>query len=243
MAIGGYGRAELNPHSDIDIMFLHESDMVAHGKAHPALSALVDGLLYTLWDLGFKVGHSVRSVDDCIKVANNDMQSKTSLIEARLISGDPALFERFQRNLLAKSVIGYENDYITARLQDQAARRAKFGNSACMQEPNVKNGCGGLRDYQNLLWMAFFKHRTRLLAELESQEMISAGERKQLESAYSFLLRVRTELHYYLNRGTDILAKSLQASIARHLGYQERSAGKRLEIFMGDFYAHAAILI
>ena len=239
VAIGGYGRAELNPHSDIDIMFLHENDMVSDGRPRPALAALVDGLLYTLWDLGFKVGHSVRSVEDCIKVANNDMQSKTSLIEARVISGDEALFDRFQRNLLAKCVIGYENEYINARLQDQAARRAKYGNSACMQEPNIKNGCGGLRDYQNLLWMAYFKHRTRSLAELESKEMISSGERKQLESAYSFLLRVRTELHYYLDRATDILAKSLQPSIAHNLGCQERSAGKRLELFMGDFYTHS----
>jgi [protein-PII] uridylyltransferase len=239
VAIGGYGRAELNPHSDIDIMFLHESDMVSQGKARPALAALVDGLLYTLWDLGFKVGHSVRSVEDCVKVANSDMQSKTSLIEARLITGDEKLFDRFERNLLAKCVIGHENDYITARLEDQAARRAKFGNSACMQEPNIKNGCGGLRDYQNLLWMAYFKHRTRMLAELENKEMISAGERKQLESAYSFLLRVRTELQYYLNRPSDILAKSLQPSIALNLGYEERSAGKRLELFMGDFYTHS----
>src|SRR5277367_2177680 len=233
VAIGGYGRAELNPHSDIDIMFLHESDMVSQGKARPALAALVDGLLYTLWDLGFKVGHAVRSVEDCIKVANSDMQSKTSLIEARLISGDKGLFDRFERNLLARCVIGFENDYINARLEDQAARRAKFGNSACMQEPNIKNGCGGLRDYQNLLWMAYFKHRTRSLAELEKREMISASERKQLESAYSFLLRARTELHYYLNRPADILAKSLQPAIALNLGWHERSAGKRLEIFMG----------
>jgi [protein-PII] uridylyltransferase len=238
VAIGGYGRAELNPHSDIDIMFLHESDMVAHGKARPALAALIDGLLYTLWDLGFKVGHSVRSVEDCVKVANNDMQSKTSLIEARLITGDAALFNRFQRNLVARCVIGFENDYITARLQDQAARRTKYGNSACMQEQNIKNGCGGVRDYQNLLWMAYFKHRTRSLAELEQQEMISAAERKQLERAYSYLLRVRTELHYYLDRAGDILAKSLQPSIALNLGCQERSPGKRLEIFMGDFYTH-----
>lgn len=238
VAIGGYGRAELNPHSDIDIMFLHESDMVAYGKAHPALAALVDGLLYTLWDLGFKVGHSVRSVEDCVKVANNDMQSKTSLIEARRITGDAALFDRFQRNLLSRSVIGFENEYIESRLEDQTTRRAKYGNSACMQEPNIKNGCGGLRDYQNLLWMSFFKHRTRSLEDLEAQQLISASERKQLESAYSYLLRVRTELHYYLNRATDILAKSLQPSIAHNLGYQERSPGKRLEIFMGDFYSH-----
>jgi [protein-PII] uridylyltransferase len=239
VAIGGYGRAELNPHSDIDIMFLHESHMVSDGKARPALAALVDGLLYTLWDLGFKVGHSVRSVEDCVKVANSDMQSKTSLIEARLISGDQGLFDNFSRMLLAKCVIGFENEYIAARLEDQAARRAKYGNSACMQEPNIKNGCGGLRDYQNLLWMAYFKHRTRTLAELEKREMISASERKQLESAYSYLLRVRTELHYYLNRPADILAKSLQPSIALNLGCHERSAGKRLEIFMGGFYAHS----
>jgi [protein-PII] uridylyltransferase len=238
-ALGGYGRAELNPQSDIDIMFLHESDMVTQGKARPALAALVDGVLYTLWDLGFKVGHSVRSVEDCVKAANSDMQSKTSLIEARLITGDKGLFERFERNLLAKCVIGHENEYISARLQDQAARRARFGNSACMQEPNIKNGSGGLRDYQNLLWMAYFKHRTRTLAELENKGMISAGERKQLESAYSFLLRVRTELHYYLNRPADILAKSLQPSIALNLGYEERSPGKRLELFMGDFYTHS----
>jgi [protein-PII] uridylyltransferase len=239
VAIGGYGRAELNPHSDIDIMFLHEGDMVSAGKARPALAALVDGLLYTLWDLGFKVGHSVRSVDDCVTVANSDMQSKTSMIEARLITGDEGLFDRFQRSVLAKSVVGFENDYIASRLEDQAARRAKYGNSACMQEPNIKNGSGGLRDYQNLLWMAYFKHRTRSLAELENREMISASERKQLESAYGFLLRVRTELHYYLNRPADILAKSLQPSVGLNLGWHERSAGKRLELFMGDFYTHS----
>jgi [protein-PII] uridylyltransferase len=101
VAIGGYGRAELNPHSDIDIMFLHESDMVREGKASPALAQLVDGTLYTLWDLGLKIGHSVRSIDDCVKVANNDMQSKTALIEARRIIGDQNLFDEFNRTLEA----------------------------------------------------------------------------------------------------------------------------------------------
>jgi [protein-PII] uridylyltransferase len=239
VALGGYGRAELNPHSDIDIMFLHESEMVVQGKARPGLAALIDGLLYTLWDLGLKVGHSVRSVEDCVKVANSDMQSKTSLIEARLISGDEKLFDRFTRALVSKCVAGHENEYIAARIEDQEARRAKYGNSACMQEPNIKNGCGGLRDYQNLLWMAYFKHRTRSLEELEARDMISASERKNLERAYSFLLRVRTELHYYLDRATDVLAKSLQASVALNLGWHERSASKRLELFMGCFYSHS----
>ena len=239
VAIGGYGRAELNPHSDIDIMFLHENDMVAQGKARPPLAELIDGLLYTLWDLGFKVGHSVRSIDDCVNVANGDMQSKTALIEARRIFGDQTLFDRFARTVLAKCVLGHENEYITARLEDQAARRSRYGNSACMQEPNIKNGCGGLRDYQNLLWMSHFKYHTRSLAELEQREMISAAERKQLDSAYGFQLRVRNELHYLVNHPADILGRSLQPSVAANLGYHDRSAGKRVEKFMGEFYHHS----
>ncbi len=238
VALGGYGRAELNPHSDIDIMFLHEGDMVSGGKARPALAELVDGTLYTLWDLGLKVGHSVRSVDDCVKVANKDMQSKTSLIEARRITGDEKLFEELGRTVLAKCVEGHEVEYIKMRLEDQAERRAHYGNSAFMQEPHIKNGCGGLRDYQNLLWMTFFKYRTRTLAELERQGMISAGERKQLDRAYGFLLRVRNELHYFLNRASDALGRSLQPAIAANLGWHDRSAGKRLEKFMGEFYGH-----
>jgi [protein-PII] uridylyltransferase len=238
VALGGYGRAELNPHSDIDIMFLRDGDLISRGKVDPALSALTDGVLYTLWDIGLKVGHSVRSIDDCVKVANSDMQSKTSLIEARLIAGPEELFQKFQKTVLAKCVAGHETEYVNARLQDQAARRAKFGNSALMQEPNLKNGCGGLRDYQNLIWMTFFKYRTRSLVELQQKEMISESERKQLEAAYDFLLRVRNEVHYFVNRAVDVLGKSIQPSIALNLGYRDRSASKRIEDFMGDFYTH-----
>ncbi len=238
VAIGGYGRAELNPHSDIDFMFLHDRQVAVH-RPLPHLSKIIDGLLYPLWDIGLKVGHSVRTLEDCVKVANSDMQSKTSLIEARLVAGDSALFTKFEKTLVAKCVNKHEQEYIAMRVEDQNARRIKFGNSACMQEPNIKNGCGGLRDYQNLLWMAFFKHRTRSLTELQTHEMIGENERKQLEAAYDFLLRVRTELHYHLNRGLDVLSKSCQPAVAHNLGYSERSPSKRIEKFMREVYTHS----
>ena len=237
VAIGGYGRAELNPYSDIDFMFLHDRQ-VAAGKPLPYLSRLIDGVLYPLWDLGLKVGHAVRSIEDCVKVANTDMQSKTSLIEARLIVGDEKLFKKFQRALIDRCVDGFERKYIAARVEDQEARHGKFGNSACMQEPNTKNGCGGLRDFQNLLWMAFFKYRVRTLDELEAREFVSKFERRQLEAAYDFLLRTRTELHYQTSRAVDVLGKNLQPAAALSLGYNDRSPSKRIEKFMRDLYTH-----
>jgi [protein-PII] uridylyltransferase len=237
IAIGGYGRAELNPHSDIDFMFLHDGQIAAN-KPLPHLSKLIDGVLYPLWDVGLKVGHAVRSIEDCVKVANTDMQSKTSLIEARLIVGDEALFEKFQKTVVTKCVVGFEDNYIALRLEDQTTRHAKYGNSATMQEPNIKNGCGGLRDFQNLLWMTFFKYRTRSLAELEQQEFVGKTERKQLEDAYDFLLRVRTELHYEVVRALDVLGKNLQPAVATALGYGDRSPSERIEKFMRDLYVH-----
>ena len=237
VAIGGFGRAELNPHSDIDFMFLHDGQ-VAAGKPRPYLAKLIDGVLYPLWDIGLKIGHSVRDLNDCVKVANTDMQSKTSLIESRLIAGDENLFAQFQKTIINKCVVGHEDKYIALRLEDQASRRSKHGNSACMQEPNIKNGCGGLRDFQNLLWMAFFKYRTRSLGDLQTREFVSAAERKQLEAAYDLLLRVRTELHYHTNRPQDVLGKNLQPAVALNLGYTDRSPSRRIEKFMRDLYVH-----
>ncbi len=239
VAIGGYGRAELNPHSDIDFMFLHDGQVVSGNKPLPILSRLMDGILYPLWDIGLKVGYSVRNIEDVVRAAQDDMQSKTSLIEARLIIGSEPLFHSLQKAVVNKCVDGYEQKYIAARLDDQAARHAKFGNSPTMQEPNIKNGCGGLRDHQNLLWMAFFKYRTRTLAEMQAKDLISETERKQLETAYDWLLRVRNELHYHTNRPVDVLSKNLQPAIAHNLGFVDRSPSLRLEKFMRKVYTHA----
>ncbi len=237
VATGGYGRAELNPHSDIDVMFLHEGQ-VAVGKPLPHLAQMIDGVLYPLWDIGLKVGYAVRTVEECVNVANADMQSKTALIEARCITGDEVLFKKFEKAVVSRCVMGFEEKYIASRLEDQSTRRSKYGNSACMQEPNLKNGCGGLRDFQNLLWMSFFKYRTRSLEELQAREFVSAGERKQLEAAYDFLLRTRNELHYQINRAGDVLGKNIQPAVAGNLGYFDRSPSRRIEKFMRDLYTH-----
>ena len=243
VALGGYGRSELNPHSDIDLMFLQEGQVAAHSKPLPVLEKIINGVWLPLYDLGLKPNHAVRSVADCIAAANDksdarSMETKTSFIESRLIVGDEKLFARFQKAVVAKCVAGFEEKYIALRLQDQASRRAKFGNSATMQEPNIKNGCGGLRDFQNLLWMAFFKYRARSLADLCRHELATEKEREQLEAAYDFLLRVRTELHYHVNRPLDALTKNLQPAVATALGYGDRSPSQRIEKFMRDVYVH-----
>lgn len=243
VAIGGYGRGELNPCSDIDIMILHTGGKVAPsvGKVHPFLQALVDldGLLYTLFDIGLKVGHSVRTVTDCVEVANEDMMTKTSLLESRLLAGDQDLYDQFQSTVLAKCIMGHENEYIEQRIKDQAERRNKWDDTPLLQEPNIKNGCGGLRGYQNLIWMALVKFRTRSLKELQEKELISRRERKDLAAAYDFLLRIRNELHYLTGKESDILTKAVQPKVAHALGYTDRSPATRLEKFMRDYYIQA----
>ncbi len=246
VALGGYGRGELNPLSDLDIMFLHYGQVVVGTKPLPSLAKLMDGILMPLWDLGFKVGHTVRTVGDCVEAANSkadakSMESKTALIEARLVVGDAKLFEKLEKTLVAKCVAGHESEYIEARMTDQSERRSKYGNSATMQEPNIKNGCGGLRDFQNLHWMIFFKYRLRTLAELEARDFITAAERKQLEAAYDFLLTVRNELHYLSTspkHPLEGLTKAVQPTVASSLGYPDRSPSRRIERFMRDLYNH-----
>ena len=242
IAIGGYGRAELNPHSDVDIMLLHSGSMPSVNRifSHPLLEKLTSagGLIYTLYDLGFKVGHSVRNIQDAVNVANDDMQTKTSLIESRLITGDAGLFEEFRQQLEARCIRNHVDNYLQMRIGDQDARRVKFGNSALLQEPNIKNGCGGLRDYQNLLWMTYFKYGAHTLEQLEAQGMVRPRNRRQLEVGYGFLLRTRNELHLQTKRLTDNIPKALQPKIAWQLGYKDRSPARRLETFMRDLYIH-----
>ncbi|MGA3169487.1 MAG: [protein-PII] uridylyltransferase [Chthoniobacteraceae bacterium] len=236
VAIGGYGRDELNPFSDVDIMFLHSSKAK---EVPPELNEVIQMILYMLWDIGFKVGHSTRSIAGAIKQANIDMLSKTSLLESRHVAGSVELFEDFRREFVKKCVRSHEKEYIMQRFENQTERHAKFGETVYMQEPNVKNGCGGLRDYQNLLWISFFREGITSTAELVQKKLLPEVERRRLERAYDFLLRVRTELHYLNKRGTDVLSLSFQGQIANNFHYPQKNILRRTEAFMREYYSHA----
>src|SRR3954467_9272549 len=236
IALGGYGRGELNPFSDVDVMFLHEGK----GRKVPAqLQQIVEQILYLLWDIGFKVGHSTRSIKEAITEANRDMLTKTAMLESRFVAGNERLANAFRARFRTKCVEGYERQYVEARMEDQAARHAKFGDSVYMQEPNVKNGCGGLRDYQNLLWMTYFKEGTVTTTHLVGKDWLSEPERRRLEAAYDFLLRVRTDLHYATKRATEVLRLNMQEQVAQRLNYGEPNGQLRSEAFMRDYYEHS----
>jgi len=234
IALGGYGRGELNPFSDIDVMLLHRQG----AEVSPHLEEMVNQILYLLWDSGFKVGHSTRSIKEAIAQANSDMRTKTAMLEARFLAGDTELAREFRGQFRAKCVVGHERDYVKMRMDDQVARHKKFGDSVYLQEPNLKSGCGGLRDYQNLLWITYFKEGSLSTNQLVGKDWLSESDQRRIERAYDFLLRLRTDLHYATGRATDILHLNLQEQIATRLGYSPRKGQLRSETLMRDYYNH-----
>ncbi|MDQ2918932.1 MAG: [protein-PII] uridylyltransferase [Verrucomicrobiota bacterium] len=235
LALGGYGRGELNPSSDVDVMFLHNN---SREQVSPYAAQVIEQVLYLLWDIGFKVGHSTRSVKGAITQANKDMLTKTAMLEARYLTGDREVEALFRKRFRAKCVVGYERHYVELRMQDEAERHAKFGDSVYMQEPNVKSGCGGLRDYQNLLWMTYFREGALTTNQLVGKDWLSEADQRRIEAAYDFLLRLRTDLHYATGRATDVLHLNLQEQIAQRLRYASKGRGLPSEALMKDFYEH-----
>src|SRR5256886_5757291 len=165
-------------------------------------------------------------------------EKKSAMLESRLVTGDRELEQKFREQFRAKCVAGYEREYIEMRMRDQQARHAKFGNSVYLQEPNLKSGCGGLRDYQNLLWMTFFKEGALTTTHLVGKDWLSEPDRRRIEAAYDFLLRLRTDLHYATGRATDTLHFNVQDQIAARLGYAQKRGTLRQEALMKDYYEH-----
>ncbi|MEY3001019.1 MAG: hypothetical protein RL648_1233, partial [Verrucomicrobiota bacterium] len=239
LAIGGYGRSELCPFSDIDIMFLYP-EKVRSAKFPDMQRIFNDTILYMLWDLNLKVGHSTRTLREAIAEADQDEQSKNAMLESRLICGDSGLYRKFakayDRFIRKDDVLAY----LRERLEDQLKRRDRNGNSVFIQEPDIKNGVGGLRDYQNILWMARLQYDGRDLQALVDLGLIRPNERHELHKAYDFLLRVRTELHLQCGRGCDLLDFEKQPRVAQALGYHEEAVFARVERFMRDYYRAAS---
>ncbi len=235
IALGGYGRSELAPWSDVDVMFLYPT------KSKPAVvepfqAHLTQEVLYPLWDCGLKVGHSTRRVEEVFVQAKAEIQTMTALLEARYVAGSAALCGSF---LLAYRNFYTTDDpkrYILDRLEDQARRRAKYGDTVFNQEPDIKNGVGGLRDYQNTLWMARVKLGIMRMDELAAQGHLTAAEVSEFGRAYDFMLRVRNELHFESVRATDILNLDAQPRVALNLGYIQVELLARVEWFMQDYY-------
>jgi len=238
VALGGYGRGELSPLSDVDVMFLFP------GKTKPAIikpfiESISNNLLYPLWDSGLKVGHSTRNVDEVFTEARKDLQTFTSMLESRFLAGSAALYETFAQAYRAFATSEDPKGYIAARLGDQAQRRAKYGDTVFLQEPDVKNGVGSLRDYQNAVWMARVKLGIANISELVTQNYLRAGDLAEFNRAYDFLLRVRNELHFLSRRPTDLLDLELQPRVALNLGYADSDILVRVEHFMQDYYRAA----
>ena len=232
-AFGGYGRRELNPFSDVDINFIH-----AGRRPTAPMEKIISATLMVFWDLGFKVGHATRSVKESIAQANRDMTSKTAMLECRWLTGDKKLFEEFKNQFDSSCIKGSEKDYIAWRQENLKELRAKFGASVFMQEPNIKSGCGGLRFYQNLLWTGMFHSGAASMTRLVEQKVLRERERRALEEAHDFLLRIRTEMHYQTGRAAEQLTLQLQGTVATALGYPQKNILRRCEAFMRDYYKH-----
>ena len=238
VALGGYGRGELSPWSDVDVMLLFPSK-TRPAAMTPQTQYLTQEILYVLWDCGLKVGHSTRTVDQVFVEARKEMMTKTSLLEARLVAGSSVLYDAFDQAYRNFYTSESPKAYIAQRLEDQARRRAKFGDTVFNQEPDVKNGVGGLRDYQNALWMARVKLGTRTIDELLAQGHLKPQEAADFTRAYDFLLRVRNDLHFQSARSTDILSLDMQPRVAWNLGYRQGDTIQRVERFMQDYYRAA----
>ncbi|MFI5358185.1 MAG: [protein-PII] uridylyltransferase, partial [Opitutales bacterium] len=238
VALGGYGRGELSPLSDVDVMFLFPAK-TKPDVIKPVQQHLTSEILYPLWDCDLKVGHSTRNVDEVFVEARKDIQTKTALLESRLVAGSATLYETFASAYRNFYTTEKPKAYIAARLADQAARREKYGDSVFLQEPDIKNGVGGLRDYQNALWMARVKLGISTMDELATQNYLRPEDVAAFNQAYDYLLRVRNELHFMVKHPTDLLDLEIQTRLAWNLGYHEKQDLQRVEDFMHDYYQAA----
>lgn len=230
LAVGGYGRGTLAPGSDIDLLFLLPYKQSALGEQ------VVEYLLYLLWDLGFKVGHASRTVDECIKLARADFTIRTAILERWLIAGDEELLAELDTRFEAEVVAGTSEAFIAAKLEERSARHAKTGNTRYLVEPNIKEGKGGLRDLNTLFWIAKYHYRVNTTEALVEAGVFSRREAKLFAKAEDFLWAVRCHMHFATGKAEERLSFDLQPEIAKRLGYNAHPGLKDVERFMKHYF-------
>ena len=230
VAVGGYGRGTLAPGSDIDLLFLLPYKQTAWGES------VIEFLLYTLWDLGFKVGHATRTVTECIRLSLTDSTIETSILEARYIWGDRPLYEDLVERFEAEVMAVGAHEFIATKLAERDARHARAGQSRYLVEPDVKDGKGGLRDLHALFWIAKFFYRTNSGADLVKAGVFTRGEYRKFRKCEDFLWSVRCHLHFLTGRADDRLSFDLQPQLAERLGYVERDGLRHVERFMKHYF-------
>ncbi|MGE5189804.1 MAG: [protein-PII] uridylyltransferase [Gemmatimonadota bacterium] len=237
VAVGGYGREELCPRSDVDLLFIHPY------KVDPYVEAMTERILYPLWDLGLEVGHSVRSVKETIRMAAADDSVRTALMDFRFVAGDAAFFAEAAREIERFLFFAGADRFIDAKVAEMRSRHAKFGETVYVLEPNVKEGKGGLRDLHTAVWAARIKYKCRTLAEIRTKGVIGAKTEQGFHHVRDYLLRVRNELHFLVGKKADVLTFELQESLAAEFGYRTRGRDLGVERFMKSYYMHAATAV
>ncbi|HEY2753713.1 [protein-PII] uridylyltransferase [Phenylobacterium sp.] len=230
MAVGGYGRGTLAPYSDIDLLFVRPYKQTAHAES------VIEYMLYALWDLGFKVGHASRTIEECIKLSREDFTIRTSILEARRLTGDEKLAAELIRRFQNDVVKGTGAEFVAAKLKERDERHARAGASRYMVEPNVKEGKGGLRDLNTLFWIAQYLHPGESIEKVMQLEMFERREIRAFIQAFDFLWAVRGHLHFATGRPEERLTFDLQPEIARRMGYGDRGDAPAVERFMRRYF-------
>lgn len=235
IGVGGYGRGEMAPFSDVDLLFLVPNTNTKW------TNDVIEAMLYILWDLKLKVGHATRTIADCVQLATEDYTIQTALLEHRYVCGDTDLDERLDETLKRDLFSGSGHAFIEAKLEERDSRHLKQGQRYVV-EPNVKEGKGGLRDLQSLFWIAKYIHGAEHSADLVAAGVFRAEEYETFKAAENFLWAVRGHLHLLTKRATEQLTFDMQVSVAEAMQYEDQNGRRAVEVFMQAYFRHATVV-
>jgi [protein-PII] uridylyltransferase len=235
-AVGGFGRGEMSPASDLDLVFIRD------GSQAEVAEEVVKKVLYVLWDLGCKVGHACRTISESIERSESEPMIKTALLDARYLAGSSLLWEKFQSEYKKRSLEREVKRYLSWRLENQQSRHSKEGGTVFVQEPNLKSGVGGLRDFHNLRWVGKVCGEGESLEKLVQRGWLGEEEARQVNHAFGFLMMVREWLHYGQGGPGDVLTLRRQGELAEAMGYPQPNILRKSEALMREVYGQMRIL-